>query len=291
LDAESAKMLNSVAEECAYINQEIENTKAEQEDRKPNIIEPNFYQEGDSCAPRRWPKNRLLKIKSSLSIAEWNAVYLQKPVQDGGNILKSTWWREWKQKEPPHCEFVMQVYDTAYKTGQENDYTARTTWGIFKHPDSKGRTRYCAILLEALEERIPFPELRERAYTDYKEYRPDVVIIEDKASGQSLIQELKKKRVPIIQVLPKHDKIARAHAVSVVLEQGAVFYINKPWALHVIDQCAKFPRGDHDDLVDTCIIAWKRLRDSFWLDLNDTLDEDEDSLAKFEHTINKPLYG
>ena len=276
LDKQAADMLNAKAEECREINQEIEDEKAIKEERKRVIIEPNFFEEGESCAPRRWPKKHLMKLKSGMSSMEWEAVYQQKPSIDGGNILKSMHWREWKGKNPPKCHYVIQVYDTAFKTGEENDFTARTTWGIFKHADKDGVDRYCCILLEALEERLTFPDLRREAYRSYKEYEPDVVIIEDKASGQSLIQELKLKRVPIVRVQPKHDKIARAHAVSVILEQGGVFYMDRAWARNVIQQCAIFPKAEHDDLVDTCLIAWKRLRDLFWLEVPEDEDEDEE---------------
>lgn len=295
VDKEAAELLNSVAEECREVNQEIENEKAKKENRLPAVIRKNVFKVGDSFAPRRWPLEQLLLTKGQMSEASWAAVYLQKPVIDGGNILKSTHWKPWKGKEPPDCEYVMQIYDTAFGEGQENDFTARTTWGVFKHECEDGKKRYCCILLEAWQERISFPDLRRKALADYNEYLPDDVIIENKASGQSLIQEFKAADIPVRKQNPKHDKIARAHACSVVLEQGAVYYMkDRDWAQEVIDQCAAFPRAGHDDLVDTCTIAWRRLRDLFWIGLPDDAahyDIEEDEGGDDPEDSSRGFYG
>jgi phage terminase large subunit-like protein len=122
--------------------------------------------------------------------------------------------------------------------------------------------------------------LREEAYLSYRDYNPDRVLIEKKASGHSLLQELRRKDVPITAVKVKDSKIARAHAASIVLEQGCVYYMDRPWVEEVISQCAEFPNGQFDDLTDCCTAAWNWLRRTFWLQLGDEEDEDPDSLIQ-----------
>lgn len=281
LDAKSAELLNSVAEETRDINQDIENRRALAEGRKPRRVKLRHFKPGDSFAPRRWPLKELLRSKVNMTEAEWAALYMQTPVQEGGNILKKHHWRLWEKRDKndklvlPNFEFIIQVYDTAFKEGQENDYSARTTWGVFVHEDTDGMQRYCLLLIERYNKRVSFPELRKEAIDAYKEYEPDIVIVEDKASGQSLIQELRLANVPLRTPKMDNDKVARAHAASIALEKGRIFYIDKEWSYEVINQCALFPNDKHDDMVDTCVHAWRWLRQTFWLVVPDEEDRDE----------------
>jgi len=133
--------------------------------------------------------------------------------------------------------------------------------------------------------RFGFPDLRKKAYKSYTAMRPDRVLIEKKASGMSLIQEMRRKGVPIKSLPASRDKVARAHAASVVLEQRCVWYMEELIdegkneyqldAEDVIDQCANFPFIEFDDVVDTVTHAWNYLRKTFWLNLNDEPEETE----------------
>lgn len=234
--------------------------------------DPITFRPGDSYSPRRWPLVELLRAKGNMTGKAWSALYQQSPYEDEGGILPRGQWRKWKQDKPPVCEYVLQTYDTAFEEEEVNDYSARTTWGVFKRPEDG---KYSCILLERLKKRMSFPELRENAYDSYREYEPDRVFIEKKASGHSLIQELRRKSVPVSPVKVKDSKIARAHASSIVLEQGCVYYMDRPWVEEVIQECAEFPNGQHDDLTDTCTMAWNLLRRMFWLQLGDEEDEDD----------------
>lgn len=242
------------------------------------------YKPGDSFAPRRWPLKEVLRQKANMdNPRDWDALYMQEPTQAEGAILKRSWWRAWTEKNPPRCAMVIQVYDTAFEEGEENDYTARTTWGVFDFTDRTGMVRPCVILLERLKRRIEFPELRHEAYASFKRYKPDKVLIEKKASGHSLIQELRRKGVPVhpIKVDKGNSKRTRANAAAVVLEQGCVFYMKgRDWAKEVIDDCAEFPFGDHDDIPDTVVYALLYLRRTFHVRLGDEPAEEDEGRYK-----------
>ncbi len=258
LDEQSAALLTRISHEPKY--------------RKYLSGDPIIFKAGDSFSPRRFPLKELMRSKGNMTQKKWSALYQQSPYEDEGGILPRQHWRKWKAEKPPAVDYVMQVYDTAFETDETNDFSARTTWGVFKRPEDG---KYAAVLLERLEQRLTFPELRDEAYDSFKEYEPDRVFIEKKASGHSLIQELRKKGVPIAAVKVKDSKLARAHAASIVLEQGCVYYMDRSWSEEVIQRCAEFPNGKHDDIVDTCTMAWNMLRRMFWLQLEDEPDEDD----------------
>lgn len=258
LDEQAATLLTRISHDPRY--------------RKYLTGDPITFHAGDSFSPRRFPVKELMRSKGNMTNKKWAALYQQSPYEDEGGILPRDQWRKWKSDKPPECDYVMQVYDTAFEEKEVNDCSARTTWGVFKRPEDG---KYSVILLERLNKRLAFPELRDDAYESYREYTPDRVIIEKKASGHSLIQELRKKGVPVKGIPTKDSKLARAHASSIVLEQGCVYYMDRGWAEEVIQQCAEFPNAKHDDLVDTCTMAWNFLRKMFWLQLADEPDEDD----------------
>ena len=242
--------------------------------------------------PEWFTREMMDTAKVKAGIRGWAGQYQQMPRPEGGAILLSNWWREWKQ-ELPKVEYVIQVYDTAFEEGEENSYSARTTWGIFSHTDTLQkkdglnveRTRYCCILLEAWRSKCEFTELRDEAKRGYKRYRPDRVLIEKRASGHSLLQELRRAGLPVRPANPKwmgRSKRARAYAAQTVLEDGCVFYPCKfregtwtpySWALPVVDEVAGYPDGEFTDYADTAIHAWLWLRQHWHLKLT---DEDED---------------
>lgn len=167
-------------------------------------------------------------------------------------------------KEPPKFEMVIQSYDTAFMEKEESDSTARTTWGLFYYMGKDGSERAGAMMIEASEAKVDFPGLREMVIEGDKEYQPDIILIENKGSGISLIQELTRTtNLPIKKIDVKGDKVSRAHIVSGVLEGGAIWYMDREWAKMVISQCAQFPKGAHDDLVDSCTQAWNFFRKRF----------------------------
>ena len=211
---------------------------------------------GQALWPEAYDKKRLEEIKKTAGSREWNSLYMQRPSAEEGNILKRYWWKEWKEDNPPECNYILQSWDTAYTVKSTSDYSAVTTWGIFEHNGIQN-----AILLSARRERWEFPELKSEAIKLYNEFRPDVVLIEAKASGWSLIQELQRAGIPITPFNPKKaDKKTRAHSVTPLFESGRVWYpSSKYWAEDVINQCAQFPSSNYDDLVDSTTQALMRL--------------------------------
>lgn len=272
-------------------------------------------QVGEILWPEWFTEKMLLQEKRTQGERNWASLYKQMPRPDEGGILKRTNWKRWGGSKPPKCEYVVSVYDTAFEEGEENDYSARTTWGIFWHeedpppmkpsndPMAKWKVkpppggRYCAILLEAWEEKVEFPALRSEAKAHYRKFRPDQVLIEKKASGHSLLQELRKAQIPVKPLKADRSKLARAHAASVVLEDGCIYcmdYDRWPqfsWVKNVIDRCASFPTGRYNDIGDTCCHAWIFLRQRFRLTTKgDDSNDDEDDDSEFEAPKRK-LFG
>lgn len=257
-------------------------------DRKRIIALGDFrkvFEQDELLHADRLSQRVLDSLEKDLGAFEYAGQYLQQPVPKAGGILRTNWWQPWiNVKALPACSYTIQVYDTAYKIGEENDYTARTTWGIFYHNSDNPNI----ILLEAMNKRLTLPELREEAVDSYYDFDPDLVLIEDKGSGISLIQELKRLgiRLKAISRNKGDDKVSRAHVASVMLEQGVVWYPkDKAWATEVIRQCASFPNAKHDDLTDTVVDALIFLRNFKRIQIPN------DGVASSGSTTFKPQYG
>jgi len=230
------------------------------------VIElPAILPSGKPIWPGFWPIEQLESLKAELPIGKWTAQYQQDPTSEEGAIIKREWWKEWKEKKPPDCDFVIQSWDTAFLAKETADYSACTTWGVFYNEDKQANI----ILLDALQERLEFPDLKVRAYEMYKEYEPDAFIVEAKAAGSPLIFELRRIGIPVAEYTPSRgrDKIARVNAVSDLFHSGHVWAPKTRWAEEVIEEFAAFPTGDHDDLVDSSTQALLRFRQGGFIDL------------------------
>ena len=218
--------------------------------------------EGDALWDEAYPLTRLDEIKKTLGSREWASLYAQKPSVEEGNIMKRWWWKTWKKKDPPQCDYILQSWDTAYTSNKNSDYSACTTWGIFI--DDSGESN--AILLGSKRDRWEFPELKRVAVEQYNQHSPDLVIIEAKASGLSLVQELSRMGIPITPYNPKkQDKKSRVHSITPILESGKIWAPDRDWAEDVIAQCASFPNSKNDDLVDSTSQALLRLRQGWFV--------------------------
>jgi len=174
-------------------------------------------------------------------------------------MIKRDWWQNWTKKIPPPIEYTIQSYDTAFLKKQTADYSAITTWGVFNTED----TGYNIILLNAFKDRYEFPELRRMAYQEYLDHKPDAVIIEAKASGIPLTHELREMGIPVINFTPSkgNDKHVRVASIAPLFEAGKVWApMHENFAQEVIEECAAFPYGDHDDYVDSTTQALMRIR-------------------------------
>ena len=242
------------------------------------VIEfPALLPSGNPLWPEFWSLKELSALKEELPNAKWQAQYQQNPVSESSAIVKREWWQTWEKDDPPSCEFTLMAWDTAFEKSQRSDYSALTTWGVFYQPDDTGISQANIILLNAFRERMEFPRLKQEAIDQYKEWEPDSVIIEKKASGAPLIYEMRAMGIPVQEFTPSrgNDKISRLNAVSDLFASGRVWAPNTQWAEEVIDEVASFPAGEHDDYVDSVSLALMRFRKGGYLRTN--LDEPEET--------------
>ena len=209
--------------------------------------------------PEYWNLEELEKVKASLPVGKWNAQWMQQPTSEEGAILKREWWNVYDKEEIPPLHHVIQSYDTAFLKKETADYSAITTWGIF-YPNEDSPANL--ILLDAIKGRYEFPELRRLALQQYEYWKPESVIIEAKASGLPLTYELRQMNIPVINFTPSkgNDKHARVNAVAPLFESGMIWAPDQKFAEEVVEECAAFPNGDHDDLVDSTTQAIMRFR-------------------------------
>jgi predicted phage terminase large subunit-like protein len=230
------------------------------------VIEfPAILPSGDPVWPEYWKLEELEGVKASLSIGKWNAQWMQNPTAEEGSIIKREWWKKWTKESIPPLSHVIQSYDTAFLKKETADYSAITTWGVFYPTQDSGPN---LILLDAVKERLEFPELRRKALEQFQYWKPETVIIEAKASGLPLTYELRKMGIPVINFTPSrgNDKHSRVNAVAPLFESGQVWAPEAKFAEEVIEECAAFPYGDNDDLVDSMTQAVMRFRQGGFID-------------------------
>jgi predicted phage terminase large subunit-like protein len=229
--------------------------------------------------PEFWKKEELLSVKASLPISKWNSQWMQNPTAETGSIVKREWWRRWEKDYVPAYEYVIQSYDTAFSKKETADYSAITTWAIFQSPDEDVQA---IILLDAKRVRLDFPELKRLAYDEWKYWEPDCVLIEAKASGTPLTQELRRMGIPVTAYTPSRgqDKIARMNSVAPIFESGMVWAPDETFSEEVIEEMASFPFGDNDDYCDSSTMALMRFRQGGFLSLQGDYPEEAEFLKR-----------
>jgi len=241
-----------------------------------------FPDTGNPLWKEFWSIEELESIKASLPVSKWSAQWLQNPTSEEGAILKREWWQKWDKDQIPNMQYVIQSYDTAFSKNETADYSAITTWCVF-YPE-EALSAPAILLLDVKKGRWDFPELKEEALKQYKYWEPDTVIIEAKASGMPLTHELRQMGIPVVNYTPSRgqDKVARVNAVSPILESGMVYVPEERWAEELVEECAAFPFGDHDDLVDSTTQALLRYRQGGFIGLHndEKLEEREPRLIK-----------
>jgi predicted phage terminase large subunit-like protein len=251
--------------------------------------------ENHSFWPELYSDDYLLMQKDSYinsgEAARWSALYMQNPVPEEGNIVKRDYIKYWENDDPPPLDYVVVSVDTAFETTKRADFTAITVWGIFR----KSRSGYNGfnyiqnnvILLDAVHGKWELQDLIDELKVINEEYKPDWFIIEKKASGISVLQELRRNpEFPLYEYVPDRDKMARLQSALPTMRAGCVWFPqSKEYALDVITELLQFPAGKHDDYVDTVsmVINWMRLNlllarpgESGW----DNDEEDEEQTYK-----------
>ena len=244
----------------------------------PAILNEDTPQE-KSLWPEQWTLESLKTTKASIDPRYWNAQYMQQPTLDNSALISRKSWRIWIPEEPPKCEYILQSWDTAFETKNTSDYSACTTWGVW-YNEEEGNTPQL-ILLDAFKDRMAFPELKTVALRHYKEWEPDAFIVEKKAAGAPLIQELRQMGIPVQEFSPSrgNDKMVRVNAVADLFTSGKVWAPDTRWAREVIEEIAAFPVGENDDYVDTTTQALLRYRQGGFIPL-DSDERDEPKIFR-----------
>jgi predicted phage terminase large subunit-like protein len=258
--------------------------------------------EGESSWPEFWPTETLLDLKNAeeMTSARWAALYMQNPTPDSGNLIKLEWCKLWSNEEaqklglrdctqPPPTSYVLISLDTAFSEKETADFSAYTVWGIFQKETMSYNGRMMSvpsmILLDSDKGRWGFPDLCRKVQALYDFHKPDGVLIEKKASGQSLIQEMRRRNLPVIEYNPDTDKLNRVHACTPFFENSRVWFPDTDWAFELIQDLTRFPNVSKRDLVDTVSQAILWMRDSWQVSSIDN-DDDEDAPT----TINNKTY-
>jgi predicted phage terminase large subunit-like protein len=244
----------------------------------PAILNEDTPQE-KSLWPEQWTLESLKTTKASIDPRYWNAQYMQQPTMDNSALISRKSWRIWIPEDPPKCEYILQSWDTAFETKNTSDYSACTTWGVW-YNEEEGNTPQL-ILLDAFKDRMAFPELKTVALRHYKEWEPDAFIVEKKAAGAPLIQELRQMGIPVQEFSPSrgNDKMVRVNAVADLFTSGKVWAPDTRWAREVIEEIAAFPVGENDDYVDTTTQALLRYRQGGFIPL-DSDEKDEPKIFR-----------
>ena len=233
--------------------------------------------------PEFWDKDALLSIKASLPVGKWNAQWQQQPTASESAIIKRNWWMDWEKEEIPPVKYILQSYDTAFSKKETADYSAITTWGVFT-PEEGGPDNI--ILMDAQRGRWNFPELKEKAFEEHEYWEPDMVLVEAKATGTPLIDELRLRGIPALGFSPGkgRDKVTRMHMVAPLFEAGVVWApSDKKFADEVIEEVVSFPNGDHDDFCDSMTLALMRFRQGGFISLHGEGEDENEYRRKREY--------
>jgi predicted phage terminase large subunit-like protein len=200
---------------------------------------------GAALQPEREGAAVLAQIRRTIGEYNFAGQYQQAPAPLGGGLVKSAWFARYRADElPQKFERVVQSWDTANKATELADFSVCTSWGI------KGKHLY---LLDVVRERFEYPDLKRRVKDEHARWRPDVVLIEDRASGTQLIQELRDEGMHAATAYrPQADKVMRIYAQTAMIENGFVHLPEKaPWLALYLHELSTFPHGRHDDQVDS----------------------------------------
>lgn len=253
------------------------------------VIEfPAIMPSGEPLWPEFWSLDELQNLKAELPISKWSAQYQQDPTSEEGALIKRDWWNVWESEKPPTCEAVIVAMDTAFSKTERSDYTACVCFGIFQNPNSVGKPIPNLVLLDAWKDKLEFPELKATAVQYYKNWQPDMFIIEKKASGAPLIAELRNAGIPVQEYTPTRatgDKIVRVNAITDIFASGVVWAPDEKFAEEVVEECAAFPSGDHDDYVDAVTMALMRFRQGGFV-----IPTDEEDIIDAPSFRKEPYY-
>ncbi len=200
---------------------------------------------GEALHPEREPLQILERMKQTIGEYHFAGQYQQAPAPFGGGMIKLDWFKRYTDADRPEkFEMILQSWDTANKATELSDYSVCTTWGI-----SKERV----YLLHVMRKRLNYPELKRAAEEQARFYRASIILVEDKASGTQLIQDLIHANCyGITAYEPRCEKIMRMDTASIMIENGFVYLPDTaPWLGDLLSELMAFPKSRHDDQVDS----------------------------------------
>lgn len=272
--------------------------------------------ENELMWPDRFDEAEVKKLERRLGNFGSAGQLQQRPEPKGGGIIKRAWWQPWEEKAYPPMDYIIGSLDTAFTEKTVNDPSALTIWGVFSSATTATPKRIIGsdyrpadydrqfmetspkvMLMHAWEERFELNPLVKEVYKTCKRMRVDLLIIESKASGISVAQEIRRiyqnegMDFGVLLVNPgAQDKVARLFSVQHIFEEGLIHAPEKDWAEKVITQCGTFPGGTHDDLVDTTSQAIKYLRDNGLLTRARERQEELNQTKRYGGPAPPPLY-
>jgi predicted phage terminase large subunit-like protein len=273
--------------------------------------------DGELLFPQRFPVEVVDRDEKAMGPYATAGQFQQTPEPRGGGIIKREWWQLWDHDVYPAMDYVVASLDTAYTEKTENDMSALTVWGIFSSDTVATPTKVVSrngtlyemainegrsyaeqhaklVMISAWADRLPLHELVNKVALTCKRMRVDLLLVEGKASGISVAQELRRlyggEDFGVQLINPgAQDKMARLYSVQHLFAEGMIYAPDRAWADQVITQCAQFPRAKHDDLVDTVSQALRHMR------TNGLLTRSAEHLQQIEESSRakpsiKPLY-
>jgi predicted phage terminase large subunit-like protein len=263
--------------------------------------------DGELAWPERFPQKAVEALRHEKGPYAFAGQYQQAPAPRGGGIIKTDWWKLWpaigyeeyaeagRRGEPgyrparfPDFEFLCTSVDTAYTEKEENDWCACTTWGVWRDRARLPRL----MLVEAWKEHLEMHALVRRIIETCQRRKVDACLIEAKANGLSVIQEIKRlTREGLFHVYPidpDGDKVARMHSVVPLFSGGLIFAPDRAYAQMVIDDVSNFPKGKSRDIADTVSQALRWLRKTGMAKLNSEAEDEEYQSLVFRGQSSQP---
>lgn len=279
-------------------------------------IEDLRQEEGELLFPQRFPEDVVARDERVMGPYATAGQFQQSPEPRGGGIIKREYWQLWKQPSYPPFDYILASIDTAYTSKTSNDASAMTVWGVWSGGDQTAQiTRVPTregemmaalqrtyteehpkcMLIYAWNERLEFHDLIERVRDTMLQWRVEKLLVESKASGISVAQELRRvynyDEFTVQLIDPKgNDKMSRVISIQPLFSNGLIYAPDKTWADLVINQSAQFPKGKHDDMVDSMTMALRYMRQNGLLVRNDEWTAELDVGRAHTGAPPPPLY-
>jgi len=257
--------------------------------------------EDEPAWPERFGPEQINEIRNAKGPYAWAGQYQQTPEVRGGSIIRRDYWTNWEEEKYPDLEYILASVDTAYTEKQENDASALTVWGMFRDANQNPKI----IMLYAWQEKLEIHKLVQRIIDTctvdkrpitHPRFQVDKLLIEAKASGLSVSQEIRRIigfnglfGIDLINPTKQGDKVARAHSVLHLFSDGMIYAPIRKWSDEVINQCAVFPKGSKDDLVDSTTMALRYLRDHGFALRREESEFDAEEELRYKSRL-EPIY-